>query len=283
MNISRVVTLSLALAVAVFALGSINPSFAHKTDKKHNHGGSGDDSTLPVGSCADDEELPCIVSVGKSLRPAAAAYAGIYTVMSSQRFGEILGTSTAAADLCAAFDVVIVEWSNPKIKNLTWPRFKEYMACGGGIIFEDPRNVEALASGVSILEINFKSRDDQPILITLVDVPVLTLGPPVIDIPPDCSTGSCNITVVNEHMKFNADGHDINLMPFLTLADGTGRVVGLYGTHVAGGIVLTGPDNSFHGNLIPIPSALPADNLARANMHKLLHNEITWLLSLQLP
>ena len=39
----RVATLSLALAVAVFALGYVNPSFADKTGVKHNHGGGGED------------------------------------------------------------------------------------------------------------------------------------------------------------------------------------------------------------------------------------------------
>ena len=294
MNISRVVTLS--LAVAVFALGYVNPASAVKP-------GANCDPAIPVPihpSCAKEDpgtdpsegcdQAPCIVSVGKSLRRAAADYAvaagGTYTVMSPQRFGEILGTPAAIEELCDAVDVVIVEWSNPKIKNLTWPRLVDFMACDGGIIFEDPRNVEVLAPGVSTLEINFKSTDNQPITISLISVPVLTLGSPVSDIPapPDCSTGSCNLTVVNQHMIFNlgAIGSDSILMPFLTLADGTGRVVGLYGMHPtsSGGIVLTGLDNNFHGNLFEFPDASDADNLARANMHKLLHNEINWLLGL---
>ena len=46
MNISRVVTLSLALAVAVFALG-YNPSFAGKpVNGEHNHGGEDKTETV---------------------------------------------------------------------------------------------------------------------------------------------------------------------------------------------------------------------------------------------
>ena len=46
MNISRLTTLSLSLAIAVFALGN-NPSFANKpTDGKHDHG---DEPSLPTG------------------------------------------------------------------------------------------------------------------------------------------------------------------------------------------------------------------------------------------
>lgn len=288
MNISRVVTLSLALAVAVVALGYVNPSFAHKTGVKHNHGGGDEDPTPPPEVCTAAPP-PCIVSVGKSLRPAAADYVttgGTYTLMSARRFGELLGEipeiSTTADDLCAAFDVIIVEWSNPKIKNLTWERLEKYMACGGGIIFEDPRNVEALAPDVTTLEINFKSTDDQPIPITLVPVCVLTEGPPVNDV--SCGSGGINLTVVNQHMIFNPGSSSPGAtFVFLTLADGSvPDVIGIYGMFGSkgGGIVLTGPDNSFHGNLEPIPALSAEINAARANMHKLLHNEINWLLSL---
>lgn len=43
MNILRLSTLSLTLAIAVFALGYAAPSFAHKTGEQHNHGGGGGD------------------------------------------------------------------------------------------------------------------------------------------------------------------------------------------------------------------------------------------------
>ena len=294
MNISRVVTLSLALAVAVFALGYVNPASAVKP-------GANCDPKIPLPihpSCPKEDPVPdpiedctpsmspCIVSVGKSLRRAAADYVvdkGTYTVMSSQRFGELLGAipeaSSKATDLCKAFDVVIVEWSNPKIKNLTWERLKKYMACGGGIIFEDPRNVEALAPGVSTLEINFKSTDDQPISLLVDPVCILTLGPPLNTTDCNPLPGAFNLDVVNQHMTFDMVKSDSVLMRFLALAV-SADVVGIYGKFGAGGIVVTGPDNSFHGNLIPIPDLSDEINAARANQHKLLHNEINWLLSL---
>ncbi len=48
MNILRLSIFSLTLAVAVLALGFVNPSFAHKTGEKHNHGGGGGGGDPPA-------------------------------------------------------------------------------------------------------------------------------------------------------------------------------------------------------------------------------------------
>jgi hypothetical protein len=277
MNISRLLTLSLALAIAVFALGYVNPSFADRTGVKHNHGGDGEDPPPTIEPC--DVDL-CIVSVGKWHRPPAREYAeqfgedgvdGNYTEMTSSRFGEILGTPTAAADLCAAFDVVIVEWSSPKIKNWNWPRVLDYMACGGGIIFEDPKNVEALAAGVSTIELDLHGSSG-PIDVTLKPVDVLTLGGPL-NVP----TGAFILTFINQHIIFDMSKSDPDLMYFLTLVGG--EVVGLYGEFGAGRIVLSGLDSNYHGLLDPTAP----NPEAMANHYHLLWNEINWLLAAPAP
>ncbi|MCZ6562828.1 MAG: hypothetical protein O6948_07900, partial [Deltaproteobacteria bacterium] len=82
-----------------------------------------------------------------------------------------------------------------------------------------------------------------PLTITLEPVPVLTLGGPLNNLPnnhPD----PFELTFINKHIIFAAI--NTGLTPFLRLQDG--GVVGLYGKFVNGRIVLTGPDNNFHGD-----------------------------------
>jgi len=67
-------------------------------------------------------------------------------------------------------------------------------------------------------------------------------------------------------------------MPFLKQvlpADERGKVLGISGVSGDGCIVMTGPDNNFHGALdITGPNAA-----ARENQHNLLFNELDWLLN----
>ena len=58
--------------------------------------------------------------------------------------------------------LLIFNWSSPRIKNLNWQTLLDYMACGGGVIFEDPKKVGALASGVSTEEVTVHSKFDFP-------------------------------------------------------------------------------------------------------------------------
>ena len=69
---------------------------------------------------------------------------------------------------------------------------------------------------------------------------------------------------------------DSGLEPFLFL-ENFDDVVGLYGEFDSGRIVLTGPDNNFHGSLNGDPND-PAGE-ARRNHYNLLFNEINWLLA----
>jgi hypothetical protein len=198
--------------------------------------------------------------------------------------------------LCDAYNVLIFQWKSPGIKNLTWQSLVDYMACGGGIIFEDPSNVDALVAGVTAENIHVKSISGSPLTIAFdsecfhVDRPKLCSplphGTELQEQIPD--TLIYEFDIDNNHMEFAEPQTTTNpvLKPFLRLL--TGEVVGLYGELVDGDkvqdvgpgrIVLTGPDNSFHGNY---PHG-EYDPLAEAhhNQYELLSNEIDWLLGIQ--
>ena len=66
------------------------------------------------------------------------------------------------------------------------------------------------------------------------------------------------------------------LYPFLRVS-GEGPIIGLYGKHSNGGrIVITGPDNSFHGN--DFLGEFDPLREAHYNQYQLLSREINWLL-----
>ena len=158
------------------------------------------------------------------------------------------------------------------MKNLNWQRLLDYMACGGNIIFEDPKNVGALAAGVSTIEVTVHSRDDSPPLITLEPVPVLTscLGE---EDPPD----PFDLVFVNKHIIFDLFNSDVGLTSFLSE---NGDVVGLYG-QFGGRIALTGLDNNFHGSLTA--GSLDPEGDEKINHYNLLFDEINWLLDCPPP
>jgi len=283
-------TVLFAFAIFVLVVGvHFDTNACHKeggSDKKDcDGGGGGGDGEPTIVPCTVDL---CIASVGRRHRPPAREYAeefgdkGNYTEISSSRFSEILGTlfegdAQAEGDaeaLCNAYHVLIIEYSSPKINNLNWQRLLDYMECGGGVIFEDPKNVEALAPDVSAIEVDLHGGGDFPLAITLGPEPV----------PAALTSGfDSSATFVNKHFLFNVDANtNPGLTPFLTL-DG-GEVVGLYGEFgdtqdpmgVSGRIVLTAPDNNFHGDLDE--DFDDPQDLAKMNHYKLLFNEINWLL-----
>jgi hypothetical protein len=234
---------------------------------------------------------PCIASIGKWHPPPAEEYAstheGTYLPISSSEFGEILGALTDPQDLCDAFDVMVVEWNSPKIKNLNWNSLVSYMACGGGIVWEDPTNLAAIALGIDVAELIVHDKGG-PRRIAF-DYSTATCGSSttlcatlpkqgVLDpnvVPPLAAN---EFLVDNNHIIFE-EGHgsaDPILFPFLRLAGADIGVVGLYGAHSGGGrIVLTGPDNNFHGD-DELTHTDPNDN-AHMNQYALLFNEIDWV------
>ncbi len=272
-------TILFAFAIFVLVVGlSITPAQAHTKgtvctdDPMHKH--CNGDPPPDDGGGATIEDCPdtamfCIADVGlkgtapdEGGRPSnlyAQAYKGIKTNISSPKFDKILQALTELPPdaLCDAYDVLIFNWGSPTIKNLNWQRLEEYMACGGGVIFEDQNNVGALATHVSTIEVDRHGGGQTPLSITLVPVPVLTDG------------FGYTASFVNQHIIFDTSA---GLTPFLTLPEDNDRVVGLYGQFGIGQgrIVLTGPDNNYHG-------LLNSSNPEKQNHIDLLFNEINWV------
>jgi len=204
-----------AFAIFVLVVGwAVTPAQAHvdlenpenclhkNPEHKHCNGGNGNGDGEPTLEDCSFRKPPvafCIADVGLARtapddegRPADH-YArdpeikGFITNISSPKFDKILQAlpeGEPAVDLCNAFDVLIFNWSSPKIKNLNWQRLLDYMECGGGIIFEDPSNVGALAPDVSTFEVAVHSKGETPLPITLEPVDVLTVGDPLTFLPP---------------------------------------------------------------------------------------------------
>jgi hypothetical protein len=259
-----------------------------------------DPLTLPV--CDKSQPQPeynfCIASVGKWHRQAARDYAadyqGSYTEIHSGDFDNILAALSEEVDfsqLCAAYDVLIFEWNSTNMSNLTWLSLVDYMECGGGIIFEDTTNVTDLSPDVTIEEINVHDRRKSPLTIAFDEDCVSS--DPGIDINL-CSGLPDVFDVINNHIVFD-DGHQLPdplsnpfLMPFLRLpsSNNDGAILGLYGEfrggeNAPGRIVLTGPDNSYHGSELDPPDDTDPKSIAKLNQYLLLFHEIDWLLEVK--
>jgi hypothetical protein len=201
-------------------------------------------------------DLPSIAS---NTITVAGVGANFGTASASQLFssGDLSGSfvtidaatfnALSVAQLRANFDVLIFTWiSDPGI-NADWnTRLLPYMALGGGILFEDPGNISDLAPGVTASVFNTSPAG---MAISAV-VPGLTDG--------------INNSFANNHIRFTA--WDPALSPFITRGS---DVVGLYGQFGAGCIVLTGPDQHFHG-------FRGAGGFA-GNQYNLLLNEVNWV------
>jgi hypothetical protein len=304
MNKSSFASLLLSLAVALASLGYTTPAFAGK-DKNC-------DPPDPHPSCKPDSEPPgeppalpvcadtCIASVGKWHPAPAQDYAsligGSYTEISHGEFGDILSSlpENEYDDLCDAYDVLIFEWNSPNIKHLDWWSLVNYMACGGGILFEDPTNVDAITDGVTTSEILVHDKTglfgtiafDSDCVPDGSQPTSLCSGVPYPNVD---STFDIN----NNHMVFadiqpDPNASMVQLVPFLRLpsVDNSGVVLGLYGEFVHGGevigkIILTGPDNNFHGDA-ETTNTDPNDD-AHKNQYDLLFDELNWLLDETLP
>lgn len=154
------------------------------------------------------------------------------------------------AALRASYDALLVTWDSDPALDLDWAtRLLPYMALGGGIVYEDPNNLADLLPGVT--------GDDGPAggtVLVSAAVPGLTDG-----------IASDPGGFANVHSKFTA--WDAALLPFLTAS---GETVGLYGEFPGGGrIVLTGPDQDYHGDRGAGGDA--------GNQYDLLLNEVDWV------
>lgn len=282
MGILRLLTVAVTFAIAVFALGHVNPSFAHKTSEKHNHGDGGNEPPSPVEGCNRTAEGFCIASVGKWHGRVASEYAsaggGTYTEISSNGFGKILdGLPDDGADknfqpLCDLYDVLIFEWDSPNIKNLDWDSLVNYMACGGGVIWEDTTNIVKLTAGVAIDDIRNHDKTAPSFFMITFDFACIGASRTLCAVLPNGNP----FLIVNNHIVFSGDQPAPQLLPFL-IHDLPGEVLGLYGVFGndnGGCIVLTGPDNNFHGNT----DFIGPNKDAPINQHALLTQELDWLL-----
>jgi len=289
----------------ILVLGVVvpNESFAcHKNVPHGPHLCDGPTDPPDPTTLADcPQGFMCLASVGKWDRPAARYYAerafpatdrseieGSYTKIPPNVFGNILAALSEGefefSDLCLAYDVLVFQWKSPPIKNLTWQSLVDYMACGGGVVFEDPSNVDALLPGVTTTNIQVHSNTTPPIKIAF--------DPACEDeVPTLCEVLEYQILtefdVENNHMEFDEDQlptpitptKDLTLTPFLRLPGEEGPIIGLYGEHPndnQGRIVITGPDNSFHGNWPE--SSIDPYRKAHHNQYILLFHEIDWVL-----
>jgi hypothetical protein len=259
-------------------------------DDPSTPGSTPDPTTLT--RCEDTEKSFCLASVGKWHKPAARLYVenkfgatGSYTEIPPNVFGNILAALSGEDDfdsLCDAYNVLIFQWKSPGIKNLTWKSLVDYMACGGGVVFEDPSNVDALIPGVTTTNIYIHSGTTPPITIAF-DPACFYDDHPLcrpLQHPNESYVDIYAFDINNNHMEFTYPQTNPILIPFLRLAPTWEVVVGLYGEHlvgdeVRGRIVLTGPDNSFHG-IYPHGEYDPLPEVHH-NQYELLYNEIDWV------
>lgn len=155
------------------------------------------------------------------------------------------GMSVAA--LRANYDVLIFTWISSGTINADWAtRLVPYMNLGGGVIFEDPANIGDLAPGVTAFNLDASSAG----MSISATVPGLTDG--------------ISNAFINNHIGFSA--WTSSLSPFITRS---GTAVGLQGRIGNGCIVLTGPDQHFHG--------FKGGGGASGNQYNLLVNEIDFV------
>jgi hypothetical protein len=199
-----------------------------------------------------------IVGVGANLGTSAASEVCAsgdvpctYTEITEAAFNLL-----TVAQLRAAYDVLIFTWISNPLLNADWTtRLLPYMGLGGGVLFEDPGNVTPdLVPGVVALNVGTVPAGPGVIVVS-TEVPGLTDG--IVD------------NFENNHIVFAS--WDAALSPFLTYVP-TMSTVGLFGGFGPGCIVLTGPDQHFHGvRGAPDPEG---------NQYNLLVNEVEFVLGL---
>ncbi len=181
--------------------------------------------------------------------------------------------------LCDLYDVLIFEWDSPNIKNLDWNSLVNYMACGGDVIWEDTTNIVKLTAGVTIDDIRNHDKTAPSFFMIMFDSACIATLPDTL-----CAVMSVSnpFLIVNNHIVFSVDQPPLaipaqKLLPFLIPQDSPVEVLGLYGVFGnddGGCIVMTGPDNNFHGNL----DFTGPNEDAPHNQHALLTHELDWLL-----
>jgi len=177
--------------------------------------------------------------------------AGTITRLTAVQFNAL-----TPAQLREQYDVLIITWASSNTLDVDWDtRLLPYLQAGGGVLFDgDPNNVGDLGAVVSTSFLTVEGESPAGIAVTAA-VPGLTDG--------------INDLFANNHIRFATfPAWDPALSPFMAFTTGpnTGAVVGLHGRFEAGCIVMTGPDQDFHGVRGGFGSGL--------NQYNLLVNEI---------
>lgn len=171
---------------------------------------------------------------------AQAICAGAYLDCTVTHVTEATFNTYSVANM-AAYDVILTQWASASSLNIAWTgRIQDYVAGGGGFILDGDYNVPDLSPLVT-----GGTSEGYGSYAIVASEPGLTDG----------ITGSFS----NHHVAFSSWDASI-LTPFITIGSTT---VGLYGSYQCGRIVLTGPDQDYHG-------------YGGNNQFKLLINEIAW-------
>ncbi|MGE0133513.1 MAG: hypothetical protein AB7L91_04380 [Dehalococcoidia bacterium] len=150
------------------------------------------------------------------------------------------------------YDVIIITWDSDPDLNVDWhTRLRPYLKMGGGVIYEDPNNLEDLSA-----IIDARNDDDDDIDSSgLINVTRRVAG--LVD-------GVADRQFDNNHIAFDRWARWLN--PFLANDD----VVGLFGQTEGGCIVLTGPDQDYHAER-------GSNDAHERNQYRLLLNEVRFV------
>ncbi|HIF20907.1 MAG TPA: hypothetical protein EYQ27_03135, partial [Gemmatimonadetes bacterium] len=238
--------------------GSISPESKDVTLDENNPTGKADFTLsetglrtgpiriVGVGNNGGDEAAHEVVSDGHIEGSVARISHSTFNAMS-------------VADLIATYDVLIITWATASSLDFDWDtRARPFLEAGGGIMYEDPENMDDLAAIVS----EPSSCSGSGFQDIIADVPGLTDG---VSSATDLGFNS----LINNHMCF-ADWADW-LSPFLEIPASAGGpyTTGLYGTWGAGRIVLAGPDQDYHSE--------SDGSLTERNQFQLLINVLKWV------
>ena len=178
---------------------------------------------------------PCVAGVGANDGTAAAdaAFSSGDLDGAICRISEATFNGFVPSELRALFPALLITWDSDPSLNVDWTtRLLPYLNLGGGVIFDgDPKNIADLAAVVTASDTS-----------TGGETGTFTVTATVTGL-----TDGINGSFENNHIRFS--NWDSNLAPFLSFSpDGDSNFpVGLYGTFGTGCIVLTGPDQDFHG------------------------------------
>lgn len=163
----------------------------------------------------------------------------------------------SVAELRARYDVLIITWATSASLNADWnTRLKPFLEAGGGIYWEDPNNMSDITAIVGSV-----GGSGSTIRRNGTNVPGLTDGV--------LSDGADTYMFANNHIGFG--GWASWLSPFLIAGSSASpTTVGLYGEFGSGRMVLTGPDQDYHGMRGSTYSY-------EANQYRLLLNTLRWV------